>query len=211
MKRREQARLSIVLAGLLIAPLAGAYDYPLSPEAIREAYFLGKGHSAKRAEFFEKYTQRLPMPEKGPHIAVVRLETPYAVVVERASESGLSYFPPDAEEEFLGKPGIFRLHVQIDLTASYGTLLPSRPGAIRLRSDDFWRDFTFRLVQSKIIRARAIHGMPIYGGGSASVLVGASVDLEYEAAKIRSGPATVEVLTPDGQKTRVTFDLATLR
>ena len=211
MKRREQASLSILLASLLIALTAGAYDYPLSPEAIREAYFLGKAQSPKRAEFFENYTQRPPMPEKGSHVALVQLETPYAVVVERAAESGLNYFPPDAEEEFLGKPAIFRLHVQIDLTPSYGWQLPARPGAVRLRPDNFWRDFTFRLVQGKIIRARAIHGMPIYGGGEATVLVGASVDLEYEAAKIRSAPATVEVLTPEGQKTSVTFDLAALR
>ena len=210
MEGHERASLSILIAGLLIAPPTRSYDYPLSPEAIREAYFLGKGQSAKQAEFLEKYTRRPPMPEKGPHVAMVRLETPFAVVVERAGESGLNYFPPDAEKEFLGKPAIFRMHVQIDLTASYGWQIPGDSKGIRLRPDNFWRDFTIRLVQGRVIGTRAIRGTPIYGADG-SGLLGASMDLEYDASKIRSELATVEIVAPDGQKTSVTFDLAALR
>jgi hypothetical protein len=39
-------RLSILLLALAIVPPALGFDYPLSPEAIREAYFLGAGNYA---------------------------------------------------------------------------------------------------------------------------------------------------------------------
>jgi hypothetical protein len=35
--------LSILLAAISLAPPVSALDYPLSSEAIREAYFLGSG------------------------------------------------------------------------------------------------------------------------------------------------------------------------
>src|SRR5271155_5886204 len=105
--------LSVLLLAMLIAQPAFAYNYPLSPEAIREAYFLGKGDANRRADFFGKYTQQLPAPKKGVHVAVIQFETPYVVIAERVSQNVSNYFAPDAEQEFLGKPGICRVRVQV--------------------------------------------------------------------------------------------------
>jgi hypothetical protein len=44
--------LIAVLAAMAAQPML-AFDYPLSPEAIRDAYFLGHGNSDKRNFFFE--------------------------------------------------------------------------------------------------------------------------------------------------------------
>lgn len=214
MKSKAHFGLFAAIIALAIALPAPAYDYPLSPEAVRDAYFLGKANSAKRAEFFAKYTQQLPSPKTGPHVAMVQLETPFAVVAERTAQAPPHYFAPDAAAEFEGKPAVFRMHVQIDLTGSYGPQLPSISGGVRLRTGDFWRDFKIHLIQDKEIHTRTINGSPIYSAGdvtSGSVLTGAKVDLEFDAAKIKSAPATVEVVTPDGQNVKATFDLGTLR
>ena len=112
----------------------------------------------------------------------------------------------------MGKPGFFRVHVEIDFTDSYGAQLPSVTGGVRFRPDDFWRDFKVQLIQGKEIHTRTVHGTPIYDdGASISGLIGAKVDLEYDAAKVKSDDATVEVVTPDGQDVKATFDLGTLR
>jgi hypothetical protein len=211
MKARTHFAIIVTFVALAIALPALAYDYPLSPEAIRDAYFLGKADSAKRAEFFANYTQHPPLPETGPYVSMIQLETPFAVIVERTAQA-LNYNAPDAAAEFEGKPAVFLLHVQIDLTDSYGPLISAGAHATRLRSGDFWHEFTIRLIQDKEIRAQKIHGTPNYHyGTSGGALSGAEVDLEYDAAKIKSAPATVEVIAPDGQDLKATFDLGTLR
>ena len=201
-----------LMASAISLPLF-AYEYPLSENSIRDAYFLGKSSNDKKSELFEKYKQRPPVPETGAHVASIVLETPYVRVVEHSSET-LNYSAPAAVEDFLGKPAIFLLRVQIDLTDSYGWQIPSPAGTIRLRPDDFWKDFTVRLVQKQEIPSKSLRGNPIYspgGDGSLGVLSGALIELTYDAEKIKSEDAKVEVLAPDGQKIETTFDLAALR
>jgi len=210
MKIKTHLGVFAALTALAVALPALAYDYPLSSEGVREAYMLGKADSAKRAEFFAKYTQQPPLPKTGSHVAMIRLETPFAVVVEHTTQMP-NYYAPDAAQEFEGKPGIFRVHVQIDLTDSYAAQLPSMSGGVRLRPSDFWQDFKIRLIQGKEIHAHATHGTPTYLEGDGSILTGAEVDLEYDPAKVKSDDATVEVITPDGEDVKATFDLATLR
>ena len=212
MKTGNQIAVFVLLSAIIVAIAlpALAYDYPLSPEAVREAYMLGKSESAKRDTFFAKYTQHLPLPKTGAYVQMIQLETPFAVVVEHTAQK-LNYYAPDAAEEFAGKPAVFRLHVEIDLTDSYGPLLPSMSSGARLRSGDFWRDFKIRLVQGKEIRPRTIHGTTDLSRGIRFFARGAEVDLEYDAAKIKSDDATVEVITPDGQDVKADFDLGTLR
>ena len=218
MKPKIQFALSLAAAALCaalpIARRAAAHEYPLSSTAIREAYFLGKESDAKRDEFFANYTQRSPMPKAGPHVSRIRLETPYAVVVERtASQALANYVAGDAEEEFLGKPAVFRLRVRIDLTSTYPAQSATEAG-LRSRHEDFWRDFRIRLRQHAEIAPTNVRGQPIYSIGSelgGSMLLGAEVELEYDASKIQSAPATVEVDTPDGQHVRAEFNLAKLR
>lgn len=214
MRRAACPLFLIPLIALVIAQPATAYEYPLSSEAIRDAYFLGKASADKRRAFFAQYTRHLSMPKTGPFVAVVRVETPYAVIVQHTARMVSNYFAQDAEEEFFGKPGIFRVRVRIDLTSSYGWEIRVPSGGIRFRSDDFWRDFKIRLVQHSAIEPLSVRGQPIYSlasDGFPSILLGANVDLDYDAKMIPSGPITVVVDAPDGQHVTATFDLANLR
>jgi hypothetical protein len=212
MKARNHFAVFVLLsaAAVAIALPVSAYDYPLSSEAVREAYMLGKSDGAKRAEFFAKYTKTFPLPKTGSYVEMIQFKTPFAVVVEHTTQTP-NYHAPDAAQEFEGKPGIFRVHVEIDLTETYSAQVPAASGGLSFRHEDFWRDFKIRLLQGKEIHARSVHGTPLYTGGDSSVLSGAVVDLEFDAAKIKSDDATVEVMTPDGQDVKAVFDLGTLR
>lgn len=214
MTRAVQSSFLVVLIGLFAAQPALAYEHPLSSRAIREAYFIGKSSFAKREAFFAQYTQHSPRPKTGPYVSSIRVETPFAYVVERTARSLPRLLAPDAQQEFYGKPIAFRVHVHIDLTPTYSWQIHSRAGEVRLRPADFWRDFSVRLVQGKTLEPIAKYGEPDYSFAtedSVSVLIGADIQMEYDAADVRSAPATVVVDTPDGQEIKATFELQNLR
>jgi hypothetical protein len=214
MKTSARLRIFIFLLTGVVAIPALAFEYPLSSTSIREAYFIGKEDQQKREKFFATYTKLPPVPQAGPHIAIVQLETPFVVVVERAAQAVSGYHAPDAEQEFMGKPAVVRARLQINLTDSYGWTVPSPPGTIRLRPDDFWRDCRVHLIQKDEIPPKSVRGNPIYASmheAGSWRLVGAQMELEYDAENITSRPATVVVIPPEGEKVEVTFNLDQLR
>jgi len=114
----------------------------------------------------------------------------------------------EAEQRYLGKPGRFRVHVDIYFTPSY-------PGpAYEVAPAGVWEDFKVHLKQDAEIEAQSIHGHLIYSydeNGEGGV-IGATVEAEYDVNKIDAGGiTTVEVDTPDGQQVETTFSLNSLR
>jgi hypothetical protein len=205
MKSPLHFRFSILLLTLAIGQLALGSDYPLSPEAIREAYFLGSGNPDRRAEFFAKYTHHLPMPKDGPNVAWIEVETPFACVVDAVAHAPLGYHAPDAEHDFLGKPGCFRVRVEIYFTPTY-------PAATAVVLGDFWRDFKVHLKQDTDITPRSVHGQPIQSDETVSGYIGADILVDYDVKKIDQGtPATIKVIAPGEQQVVTTFDLGSLR
>ncbi len=215
MRQPAHSLFLILLIGLFAAQPAVAYEYPLSPDAIRDAYFLGKASAAKRQGFFATYTQHFRRPTSGPYISLIRVITPYAYVVERTARSVPNLLAPDAQQKFFGKPIAIRIRVHIDLTPTYGWQVRSRSGGVALRGAHFWKDFNVRLVQrGTTIRPMAELGQPDYAfatAGTSSVLVGADINMQYDPSEVRSGPVTVVVNTPDGQQINATFDLSKVR
>ena len=203
---RRQGLIAGLLAILLAEPALG-FDYPLSREAIREAYFLGKASPEKLQAFLQPYKHELPAPERGPEVALIEVETPFTFIAENVSRTGLSYHAQEAEQDFLGKPEPFRIHVEIYFTATY-----PGPETNVFNIGAFWRDFTVRVKQKAEISARKVVGRPINNDATISGYAGATIDADYDAGKIDPGaPTTVEVDTPDGQHVETSFDLASLR
>lgn len=200
----------VLVVILLAASSVFAYEYLLSTEDIRTAYFIGNRGDVTTAEFLEQYTRRFPAPDNGPRIGMIQLLTPYAQVVERA-EQALNYYPPDAVQEFLGKPGDFRLRVQIFFTPTYSAVVKVKGGKITGRAASFWKDFNITLIQGVEIHAMHVTEHPIYSNGEHSRWEGSEVELDYSAATIRSEPVQVKVLGPEASDTRASFDLAKLR
>ncbi len=204
MKQIARWALSILPLAVLVAQPAFAYNSPLSPEAIREAYFLGKEDANKRADFISKYTLQLPAPKKGVDVGAIEFETPFVMIANRVARSVSNYFAPDAEQDYLGRPEICRVRVFIyfsydNLGVIYGTG-PQIDFAVKLRQRD------------KEILSQAHALVPIVWDGPGSGAAGMELDLDYDADKIdSSAPADVEVLTPDGQEIHATFDLDSLR
>jgi len=207
MKPLIRPAFSILLIALFATQPNFAFDYPLSPEAIREAYFLGKQNPERRQAFLQPYKHSLPVPESGPQVGLIEVETPFVFIAEQVSATGTDYHAQDAEQEFLGKPGHFRVHVEIYFTATY-------PGANDTAESlgKFWEDFTIHLKQKAEIPALKVSGEPIYSDQTISGYMGAKIDVDYNVKKIDPGAlTTIEVDTPDGQDVETIFDLSQLK
>ncbi len=209
--------LSILVLWLFAVQPVLAYSYPLSSEAIRDAYFLGTEDAERRADAFSSYTRQFPPSESGVHVALIQFQTPFIVIADRVatriSQNLSSYFAPDAEKEYLGKPGICRVRVQVFFPYDYGSYASAPPGAEYIPLDDMDK-YAVRLTQrGQEIMSQAHHKLLLTLTSDTGVsVVGMQMDLEYDPAKIDSADsATVEVKTPDGHDVQTTFDLSKLR
>jgi hypothetical protein len=207
MKPTQRFGLSVLLVVAIGLPVF-AYEYPLSSTSIRDAYILGNRKDEHTAEFFAQYTHHFPIAKTGLYVDEIGLDTPFSQVVER-SGSAANYHAQEAEEEFIDKPMIFRVHVQI-----FGTPVFS-PNAAFTYVPDYWRDFKIQFMQDKEIPSKSVHASLLYPpteiGDGITLPIGVRVEFEYDAAQIDDAPATVRVTTPDGQEIESTFDLDRLR
>lgn len=222
---------SLLLLLCLFFLLASAFDTPLSDNVIREAYFLGQRHDDKTRATLEQYSRHLPAPEKGPHVAEIDLYTPYAQVVQQSLEKIVASSAQQTMKDFHKHKETIQVRLLILLTPTYSYAIASQESdkkqGFQFRSDDFWKDFYISLrqrdreIEKLSIRGEPQYqfqkngptGFPINGQADArnSVLYGALVWLEYDAAAVASDDAQIEILTPDGQHVVATFDLSRLR
>jgi hypothetical protein len=211
MKPTQRFGLSVLLVIAIAFPVC-AYEYPLSSTSLRDAYMLGNRKDEHTAEFLTLYTQFLPMPQTGPHVSVISVETPYSQVVE-LGQNALNPDIQGTEEELADKKFAFIVRVEVDLTDSYPGPAPLNPAAGQ-PIPSFERDFNIDLVQGKAIPAKSTQVFLLYSDGVTNILQisGAVIELQYDADKIDSDDdATVKVHTPDDQDIETVFDLGHLR
>src|SRR5713101_3160295 len=143
--------IGVMLSAALLAlqPVA-AYDAPLDPSAVREAYFLGQRSDERRTKFFEAYLKHLALPEKGPYVSEIELLTPYAQVVDVSRQHTGAYSAQQAAEDYKKRGDTIQVRVRIELTPTYGQLDqapkqkdPREEKGLRLRREDFWKSFKF--------------------------------------------------------------------
>ncbi len=152
MRSRLTPFAALAVSFLLIPP-AFAFDTPLSPEAVRDAYFLGQHNNQSTLSFFSQYLRSLPAPDKGPYIAEVEFYTPYAQIVEASRRRTGSYSAQQAELDYRHHHDKLYIRVRIDFTETYGVeLYRSAKGDRQQSGDDqplpdFYRDFRVGLYQ----------------------------------------------------------------
>ena len=212
MKPTQRFGLSVLLVVAIALP-AIAYEYPLSSTSLRNAYMLGNRKDEHTSEFLALYTQSLPMPQTGPHVSVISVETPYSQVVE-LGENALNPDIQGTEEELADKKFPFIVRVEIDLTDTYPGPAAANPAVPGQPIPSFERDFDIQLIQGKKIPAESSQVYLLYSDGITNILQisGAVIELQYDGDKIDpDNDATVKVRTPDDQDVEATFDLGQLR
>ncbi len=206
---------------LLLIPPAFAFQTPLSDEAVRDAYFLGQRHEEDFVDLMAKYTKTLPAPESGPDISSITFFTPFALVAQSSSQRTMNYSAQQAEQDHRNQHEIVRVIIQIQLTPTYGALIPTPTGSnsdsptgFVQRPSDFWKDFQVAvLVKDKSLPPLSSSGEPILNcqSDAGCELYGATLQFDYPADAFTSDSATIQIFPPEGAPVSVDFDLDTLR
>jgi hypothetical protein len=191
-----------------------AYDYPLSPEAVREAYHFGRSSDrGKVAEFLGQYTRVFPSQERSTLVGRIELRTPYQRVVQRSMDNQADYSAQQAEKDYAAQSGVVEVRFYVVFDNSHPSpsdLYSDSEGHVRDHREDFWRDYRFRVTQERVIEPTKLEGTPRYdccGGG----LSGALVRLEINTSALAPRRTRVEAIAPDGRTTSTDFALDQLK
>jgi hypothetical protein len=158
---------------------------------------LGTKGPSQGSIFLGQYTHAVNQLKVGACTSAISLETPFAHVALHASKA-LNYSAQDAVKEFLGKPAVFRVHLEICYLAG------APENAIRAT-----------VQQNKKTIQRASENRSAYFPPSdQSTQVwnsGERIDLEFPADRIDLSELTIRIDTPDGQHAKAVFALESLR
>lgn len=221
------ARLILaVLFSVTNGGISSAYEVPLTPAALHEAYVLGQRNDQATATFRNPYVKQISDSSQAAHIAEIEILTPFAQVVDLARRFTSGYTEEQAAREYHQRGDTVVVRILLMLPAAYpkpDTSLnqtPPRPPqppapSTALQPENFWQNFRFESKQrGKTIPTRFIHNKPVYSTSTKDapgVLDGATVWLEYDAKDVVSDETVVEVTTPDSKTINATFDLKKLR
>ena len=189
--------LSPILALLLSFPVGAYDDAPHSPDAIRDAYFLGKREAGLSPQTLAPYAHWVPELTEGTCTSQVRLKTPFLQVAEHAGQTP-NYSAQDAVKEFYGKPMLFRIYLDIcykpsaPLNAIKVKVLQNKKEIIPLHSDS----------SPYVPRVSEVTTLPANGE---------QIRLEFKSGQLDSSTLTILIDTPDKQHAEVVFDLPALR
>jgi hypothetical protein len=205
------------------APLLRAYEVPLTPAALHDAWTLGQRNDQATAEFLAPYAKQVTEgPPNAPHVAEIEVLTPFALVVDECRQNLSNYPETKAVQSYHQRGDTVIVRISLMLPAAFPKAKPdpSAPPATRaqtapLRQENFWQSFQFTVRQGqKVLTARSIHNKPVYSAATdsaPSMLDGQTVWLEFDAKTLASEELTVEVTTPDAKTVSTMFDLKKLR
>lgn len=218
--------LSLALAiGLCLVPDLTAYEAPLNPSSLNDAWTLGQRNDQATAEFLTPYSKQFNATnvQNTPQVAEIEILTPFAQVVDESRQNLSGYSEPRAEQAYHQRGDTVIVLVRLMLPGAYpqAERSPQAPPASHgqqnsmLRPENFWRNFQFAVKQNgKVLATRSISNKPVYSSATnaaPSTLDGQTVRLEYDAKSIAQDEITVDVTSPDAKTTTTTFELKKLR
>jgi hypothetical protein len=212
--------LVLVMTYLITLRSSRAYEAPLTPAAIHEAYVLGQRNDQLTADFLHPYISECSPPEESCFITQIEMLTPFAQVVDLSRRNATKgYTEQQAVHNY--RQGSDKIIVQITLVLRGAANKlqtnpqPEEKRKASLRPENFWQNFRFSLKQrGKVISTRSIRNEPIYSAPTKDappILDGATVLLEYDSKQVASEKTTVEILTPESRTITASFDLKKLR
>jgi hypothetical protein len=204
--------LPALLLVLVVALPALAYDFPLSADAIREAYFLGSGQKGKDSDFYSQYSHSLGEPKKDPPGSLVTIDTPYLQIAEHSRDTS-NYHSQDAQKDFFDKPAEFR--VFLDVYYKPVDQAATKAAREEAGSSDLAKTLQIKLIQhGKEISWRTVESWPFYPFHDAKTSVerdGEHREIDCDAALIDSSVLTIKIDMADGQQFETDFDLREIK
>lgn len=205
MRSKMLCRFGAPLLALLVfvALGAAAYEQPLSPESVRDAYFLGR-QTEQADAFLRGYTQT-PFSLLGKKIDVTRIEllTPYAQIVRASRMDMANQNAVDVDQEYQARSLPLVIRVWFYPPASYAGPFESFDASVR--------QLSIAVSQSRFLRPQNTTYTTLYSGGKGHSPDGLEVELTFRAKQFRAAPVRIAISFPEGQHAETTFDLSRLK
>jgi hypothetical protein len=189
---------------LVISQVAYAFEYPVLPDDVRQAYYLGQtSDRQKLANFYKPYIHHFSYPASQPiaYVELVEFRTPYEQIVLRSQMHLNRQTPQEADVEYQNNPGQVQVRVVISYKESYGGAYPSLDG------------FKFSISQEETIEPQeapaALVCNPEIGGACVNYRI--DVLLRFDARQFQQEITKVKIETPYGQTFQTRFNLARLK
>jgi hypothetical protein len=215
---------SLIVAGLFCCSLIlNAYEAPLTPAALHDAWTLGQRNDQATAEFLAPYSKQVTEgSQQVPHVAEIEVLTPFAQVLDQSRQNMNGYSEQQAAQAYRQRGDSVIVRIRLMLPSAYpeAERSPKAPPASHgqtavLRPENFWQSFHFAVKEhGKVLDPRSVHNKAVYSSAtkaSSSTLDGQTVWVEFDAKSVASDEIVVEVTTPDGKTVSVNFDLRKLR
>jgi hypothetical protein len=215
---------SLMVAGLFCCSLIlYAYEAPLPPAALHDAWTLGQRNDPATAEFLAPYSKQVTEGSpQVPHIAEIEVLTPFAQVLDESRRNMNGYSEQQAAQAYRQRGDSVIVRITLMLPSAYpdAERNPNAPPASRgqtaaLRPENFWQSFHFAVKQhGKVLEPRSVQNKPVYSSptkASSATLDGQTVWLDFDAKSVASDEIVAEVTTPDAKTVSVHFDLRKLR
>ena len=215
---------SLMVAGLFCCSLIlYAYEAPLPPAALHDAWTLGQRNDPATAEFLAPYSKQVTEgSQQVPHIAEIEVLTPFAQVLDESRRNMNGYSEQQAAQAYRQRGDSVIVRITLMLPSAYpdAERNPNAPAASRgqttaLRPENFWQSFHFAVKQhGKVLEPRSVQNKPVYSSptkASSATLDGQTVWLDFDAKSVASEEIVVEVTTPDAKTVSVSFDLRKFR
>jgi hypothetical protein len=178
---------------------AGAFDYPLQDQQVREAYFLGRTTDAEKLiDFYKPYVQYFAFPAHGPYysyVESVEFRTPYEQAVLRSQRNLNQYSSLEAKKDYEAHPNLVIVRVMISYKINYVGPIPPVS------------TYSVRVLQNGAIEPKKQTTESICEVWQDCGVTRFAILLWFDAEQFAHGAAKVKVTTPDGQTLRTEFDL----
>lgn len=217
-KRKLTGALSLILIGvsMVLGPAASAYMQRLRSEELQEAFSLGRSTDPETvSRFFQKYSRQFDCRGSDPCIDSIELRTPFEEVAVQSRKRNSNYTEQDAEKDYRVHPTELSVHVFVLrlLDSSTDDSDPSNEG---MQSDGdsgySFYGYLIRVSQSHVLKPESIRSKSVYSGGShCQYCGGEEIILDFDPAQFDSAVTRIDVITPNGQTVKASFDLRGLK
>jgi hypothetical protein len=188
---------------LVLSKNGFAFDYPLQPEEVREAYYLGQKLGREElAEFLGQYNHEFKYPSGNPaaYVQSVEFQTPYEHIVLRTLRT-VQYSKFQADEDYRANPSLVIVRVVVALRFNYAGPVPPADRFRVIVSQ------TTPLEPKSITTSVLCDPTNVYAVNNGCGPFSREFVLRFDAKQFAHGRATVRVLLPDGQSQETKYNL----
>src|ERR1700723_1498783 len=119
-RRACRSVFSLVLVTIFYLPRLSAYELPLTPAAVHDAWVLGQRNDQATAEFLEPYSKEVTSSaQNSAHIAEIEVLTPFSLVVDQSRRKLSGYTEAQAAQDYRQRGDTVVVRIRLMLPGAF--------------------------------------------------------------------------------------------